>query len=586
MKNINKKGFTLIELLAVIVILAIILSLTIYIASGIINHAKQKTYDVTIANIVDGSNNYAIENKDALTFTMPLNEDYEYQCLTIQNLIDLGYLKNNVINSMVSDDKKVSTTDYIYIERNTNTKTITKNVYVVDANSQYGNICNASSNANGTISFVVTPDTNVWAKEKEVTIIYRLRNISDINEINNYQYNYSFSDVTDNGNFDNYTLSKKVTITSNGTINANIMSGDRIIATGNLLVSKIDTVGPTIELINDDGNVFNNERPLMLKVSDALSGVNYSTFTADDLEVFVGEYEISDFNLTKINDLGEYKLELNDTTHQGNVTINISSNSIFDNVGNGNDDKTIESVAMWKPREKAVITCQNKIFNENYQIIATCSGGTISNNRQVHPEDYVVTCKGDANHDDADNQVCSITGTRCYIASTDNNKCYASMSTSSALIHTYNRNESFNGYNTLVPDGYGEYWLKSKDYDCYVPGGDFSRCTSSTGGNSASSALGCSECSVSYTYTCNGSTNVASACGSAVTRNTLCSSNDPSTKPSNVDMCIGTVSWSCNGTSYNQTVRETIRINSYCSGGLDKDIDNGNDGNKKKDNGD
>ena len=47
----NNKGFTLVELLAVIVILSIILSITIYIAIKAVNAAREKSYQVTIKNI-------------------------------------------------------------------------------------------------------------------------------------------------------------------------------------------------------------------------------------------------------------------------------------------------------------------------------------------------------------------------------------------------------------------------------------------------------------------------------------------------------------------------------------------------------
>ena len=50
----NKKGFTLVELLAVIVILALIMSIAIISIGGVLDSAKTSTYKETAASIIDG----------------------------------------------------------------------------------------------------------------------------------------------------------------------------------------------------------------------------------------------------------------------------------------------------------------------------------------------------------------------------------------------------------------------------------------------------------------------------------------------------------------------------------------------------
>ena len=78
-------------------------------------------------------------------------------------------------------------------------------------------------------------------------------------------------------------------------------------------------------------------------------------------------------------------------------------------VGKGNYKGTIQkNFNIVKEKTKAVITCTNKPYNGSERIIATCSGGTISNARQTKPGDYTITCKGDSNHKNADNKTCSI----------------------------------------------------------------------------------------------------------------------------------------------------------------------------------
>ena len=50
----NEKGFTLVELLAVIVILALIMSIAVISITGVLDDAKTKTFKETGASIIDG----------------------------------------------------------------------------------------------------------------------------------------------------------------------------------------------------------------------------------------------------------------------------------------------------------------------------------------------------------------------------------------------------------------------------------------------------------------------------------------------------------------------------------------------------
>ena len=58
----NKKGFTLVELLAVIVILALIMSIAIVSIGGILNSARVSTFKETAAGIIDGVQKHLIVN--------------------------------------------------------------------------------------------------------------------------------------------------------------------------------------------------------------------------------------------------------------------------------------------------------------------------------------------------------------------------------------------------------------------------------------------------------------------------------------------------------------------------------------------
>ena len=88
----NNKGFTLIELLATIAILAIVVSITLYVSLSAIEKSREKSYKVTINNIEKEAANYLLENSDRLFFISDTKDlSAEYQCITVQNLIDMGY---------------------------------------------------------------------------------------------------------------------------------------------------------------------------------------------------------------------------------------------------------------------------------------------------------------------------------------------------------------------------------------------------------------------------------------------------------------------------------------------------------------
>ena len=72
----NKKGFTLVELLAVIVILALIMSIAVISIGGVLDKAKADTFKETGASIIDGV-------KKQLLINNRLDEGYYYVYSTI-----------------------------------------------------------------------------------------------------------------------------------------------------------------------------------------------------------------------------------------------------------------------------------------------------------------------------------------------------------------------------------------------------------------------------------------------------------------------------------------------------------------------
>lgn len=140
--KIGNSGFTLIELLAVVAILAVVASIVIYFSLRVVNDANEKSYATTINNIENEANNYILENGDGNSWMPTDVEDNQYQCVTVQNLIDIGYFKSDVLKSKVDKNTYVDKDDYIYVERNKN-KVITKSVLLVgdDVDTSYLNRC-------------------------------------------------------------------------------------------------------------------------------------------------------------------------------------------------------------------------------------------------------------------------------------------------------------------------------------------------------------------------------------------------------------------------------------------------------------
>lgn len=90
MEKLNKKGFTLVELIATIVVLALVVSISAYAITNIINSAKEKNYELLIKNIKDASETYYQECKYSNNSGITCNDT-----VTLQELVNYGYLKGN-----------------------------------------------------------------------------------------------------------------------------------------------------------------------------------------------------------------------------------------------------------------------------------------------------------------------------------------------------------------------------------------------------------------------------------------------------------------------------------------------------------
>jgi len=91
----HKLGFTLVELLAVIVILAIILSLAIPTIIGIINKSKDNAYNTQVDNIISATKFYIADNGSNISALSTVGGAYY---VSLSELNTNGYLELPITN--------------------------------------------------------------------------------------------------------------------------------------------------------------------------------------------------------------------------------------------------------------------------------------------------------------------------------------------------------------------------------------------------------------------------------------------------------------------------------------------------------
>ena len=110
----KKRGFTLIELLGVFVVLGIIFVIAVPAIMNTLTSSEEEKYDSFIKNITQASELYIENNRD---YFPELNTPGGTVVITIGDLIDSGYLKENTVNPKTNENVEKSEKVVIYVNQ-------------------------------------------------------------------------------------------------------------------------------------------------------------------------------------------------------------------------------------------------------------------------------------------------------------------------------------------------------------------------------------------------------------------------------------------------------------------------------------
>lgn len=129
--NKRKRGFTLIELLAVIIVLGIVVSVSIYVSVGLINKKDDKVKFINTEAEYKSVLAYATEFKKTEDYQSYVydKKSFRYVCVKMKDLVDKGYL----------DGDKIDPTKEVIVIRNSNGSYVPFSEYEGSINKDYCN---------------------------------------------------------------------------------------------------------------------------------------------------------------------------------------------------------------------------------------------------------------------------------------------------------------------------------------------------------------------------------------------------------------------------------------------------------------
>lgn len=368
----KKKGFTLIELLAVIAILAIVSVIVIFTATSVIGKARAKSYLASISNIEKNSSSYAVENNNSIRWISTDDNNGEYYCVTVKDLMDIGSFDKDVLESEIDKGVYVQESDYIYLERDVNTKTVTKSILIAGKNKDL-DYCD-DYKTDGIISFSTATG---WSNNKDVVIDYYILNFKG--NFDDYEYYYKREDTGEE-------VRNKFNNASSMSIKVEDFKAEEIIARiyyQNMKIvertfrTKIDKVKPEIELLVNDGTSYKKGNDIYINLLDKDSGFkrgkhkvyykwSLNELTCDEI-ISNGDYVELSVDANNLNKSNMENLYL--TNNSGTGKIYACSDSVYDYVGNKLEG--VYSADVYLDNDKPIVSLGNYTKDDKVYVSTT-----------------------------------------------------------------------------------------------------------------------------------------------------------------------------------------------------------------------
>ena len=291
MKKINnKRGFTLVELLSVVVILGIITSITVLLVMNNINKSREKAKLITYNNI----KKMAITYNDEVSAYWNTKDNYEYSCLSLGNMIEIGYFDENIIN----ENNGLNSDTMMKVVRDKDSKVIKETSFSFENSILPDVSCNYQSSV-----LISTNDLSRKVKEVNAKILYNTLG----SDYSRYFYLSGFSDNSIT------TIDKVYSCTSiancSNELVSNLESGHWYLTTSDLVRLNIKSNGTITALVNYNGEsvaevtkeinaIFDFEPPVInVNVYKIGSYEGENPKTKGDLITTIGnDYIVSEWN--------------------------------------------------------------------------------------------------------------------------------------------------------------------------------------------------------------------------------------------------------------------------------------------------
>ena len=336
----KKNGFTLVELLSTIVILGIVFSIAIYLVVKNINDAKNNTELITYNNIKSAAKVY----NDEVASYWNVKDDYEYSCISLGNMIEIGYFDENIINK--SD--KLSKGTMIKVIRDKDSKVIKETSFSFEDSILPDVDCGYQSSV-----LISTDNKGKKVKTTNAKIIF--------NGLNGNYYRYfnlsGFSENTITTNDVVYAC-EGIGNCSNNTVN-NLESGHWYLASSDVVRLSVKSNGVISAFVNSNGE----------NVAEATKNIDFIDNTQPVISL--GVYKI-----------GSY--EGNNPKTKGDLITTISGNYV---------DNEWKNYGYWFD----ISTNEDSVIKWTYNNEGSFSGGSPSNSSANCNNSCSKTLSGDGN---------------------------------------------------------------------------------------------------------------------------------------------------------------------------------------------